>query len=224
MTKISQSCINRKKREFSIYCKFTKHFQSNMIMSIFPTYVNIKLIIDCKSYSYCTTVKLHLFFYQTIVVNRPNHSEIGNIAKVIIHISFALSPCLIYLTSKNIILRESYKTFLATWRPSIFILCVNGFEYLVHDYSLDLLWRLMIPLFSRIQYFLNVKIVSEVLHRYAAYKQRITIYLNIWLSEIQFYPIVCTISAYFSSAVRFNYYVESVFILGVWVYILLEFS
>ena len=110
--------------------------------------------------------KVAPFSYQTIVVNRPNHSEIGNIAKVIIHISFALSPCLIYLTSKNIILRESYKTFLSTWKPSIFILCVNGFEYLVHDYSLDLLWRLMIPLFSRIQYFLNVKIVSEVLHRY----------------------------------------------------------
>ena len=90
--------------------------------------------------------KVAPFFYQTIVVNRPNHSEIGNIAKVIIHISFALSPCLIYLSSKNIILRESYKTFSAPWRPSIFI-CVNGFEYLMHDYSLDLLWRLMIPLF-----------------------------------------------------------------------------
>ena len=85
-------------------------------------------------------------FYQTIVVTRLNHSDIGNIAEGIVHISFVLSPCLNYITPHNIILREGYKTFSATWRPSIFI-CVNGFEYLMHDYSLDLLWRLMIPLF-----------------------------------------------------------------------------
>ena len=135
----------RQKWKISICCQFTKMFNVNMIMSIFPTYVSINISIASKTYSSCTTVKLHLF-YQTIVVRRLNHWDIGDIAEGIVHISFVLSPCLIYINPHNIILREGYKTFSATWRPSIFI-CVNGFEYLMHDYSLDLLWRLMIPLF-----------------------------------------------------------------------------
>ena len=74
-------------------------------MSIFPTYVSIKISIAYKTHSYCTTVKSHLF-YQTIVVTRLNPSDIGNIAEGIVHISFVLSPCLIYITPHNIILRE----------------------------------------------------------------------------------------------------------------------
>ena len=125
MTKISQSSINRKLRhnlllrshlywkkkwKIHICCKLSKIFNVNMIMSIFPTYVSIKISIASKTYSYCTTVKSHLF-YQTIVVTRLNPSDIGNIAEGIVHISFVLSPCLNYITPHNIFLEKAIKHF-----------------------------------------------------------------------------------------------------------------